>query len=135
MNLGPRLAGFLMCAGLSVGLTGCHTGAVQSREYLGLPKYPATLPNSVKILQMVPSGPHLRLGEITVGPSGNPSKEVIEQQLQQAAGALGANAVVIVFDQTKVLGTTVVGSPWWGGATVIPHTGHVIVGVAIRLIP
>lgn len=121
--------------GLAVLVSGCNTVSIQSKEYLGLPTYAPTVPDTVKILHEVPAVPHVRLGEITVEPQGNPKTQEIEQKIQTAAAAMGANAVVIVVDQTMVLGATVVGGPWWGGATVVPDTGRVIVGIAIRFGP
>jgi hypothetical protein len=34
-----------------------------------------------------------------------------------------------------LLGATVMGGPWWGGAWVTPNTERVVVGVAIHLTP
>ncbi len=73
---------------------------------------------------------NVRLGEITLQPNGNPSKADMEKKLRAAAAQMGANAVVIVADQTMVFGATVMG-PWWG-RTISPDVGRVIVGVAIR---
>jgi hypothetical protein len=110
--------------------TGCNTVYVQSKQYLGVPNYPATDPASIQILQTQPTAAHVRLGEITLQPQGNPTKPEMEQKLRQGASKMGANAVVIVADQTMVFGTTVMG-PWWG-RTVYPDVGRVVVGVAIR---
>jgi hypothetical protein len=110
--------------------TGCNTVYVQSKQYLGVPNYPPTDPASVQVLQTQPTAPHVRLGEITLQPQGNPTKAQMEAKLRLAASKMGANAVVIVADQTMVFGATVMG-PWWG-RTVSPDVGRVIVGVAIR---
>ena len=119
-------------AALALGLVamGCNTVSVQSTQYLGVPSYPATDPMTVQIVHQPPTAPNVRIGEITVEPQGNPSKEQIETKLQQAAAKLGANAVVIVADRTMVTGATVMG-PWWG-RSVTPDMGRVIIGVAIR---
>ena len=121
---------FLSAVLLLMVLTGCNTVYVQSKQYLGVPSYPPTDPASIQILQTQPTLAHVRLGEITLQPQGNPTKAEMEHKLQLAASKMGANAVVIVADQTMVFGATVMG-PWWG-RTVSPDVGRVIVGVAIR---
>jgi hypothetical protein len=121
------LAGAVLIATL---VCGCNTVSVSSKQYLGVASYPATDPTTIQILQTQPTMPHIRLGEITLQPQGNPTKADMEQKLRLAAAHMGANAVVIVADQTMVFGTTVMG-PWWG-RTISPDVGRVIVGVAIR---
>jgi hypothetical protein len=121
------LLGAVLLAGLS---TGCNTVYVSSKQYLGVPNYPPTDPASVQVLQTQPTAAHVRLGEVTLQPQGNPTKPQMEDKLKLAASKIGANAVVIVADQTMVFGATVMG-PWWG-RTVSPDVGRVIVGVAIR---
>ena len=113
--------------------TGCNTVYVQSKQYLGVPNFPPTDPASVQVLQTQPTASHVRLGEITLQPQGNPTKAQMEQKLRLAAAKMGASAVVIVADQTMVFGATVMG-PWWG-RTISPDVGRVIVGVAIRYTP
>lgn len=110
--------------------TGCNTVSVHSKQYLGVPSYPPTDPAAITILQTQPTTMNVRLGEITLEPNGNPTKAAMEQKLRTAAAQMGANAVVIVADQTMVFGATVMG-PWWG-RTISPDVGRVIIGVAIR---
>jgi hypothetical protein len=119
--------GAILLSGLA---TGCNTVYVQSKQYLGVPTYPPTDPASIQVLQTQPTAPHVRLGEITLQPQGNPTKAQLEEKLRLAASKMGASAVVIVADQTMVFGATVMG-PWWG-RTLSPDVGRVIVGVAIR---
>ena len=133
MNTLLRRCSLLAVGAALLAVTGCNTVSVQSKQYLGVPMYAATDPAAVQILHAQPSAPHVRLGEITVEPSGNPTVAEIEAKLQGAAAKMGANAVVIVLDQTMVMGAVVSG-PWWG-RTVSPETGRVIVGVAIRYTP
>jgi hypothetical protein len=123
----PALLGAVLLAGLT---SGCNTVYVSSKQYLGIANYPATDPASIQVLQTKPTAAHVRLGEITLQPQGNPTKAKMEEKLRLAASQMGANAVVIVADQTMVFGATVMG-PWWG-RTVSPDVGRVIVGVAIR---
>jgi hypothetical protein len=121
------LLGAILIAGLA---TGCNTVWVKSKQYLGVANYPPTDPASIQILQAQPTAANVKLGEITLQPQGNSAKATIEQKLRLAASKMGANAVVIVADQTMVFGTTVMG-PWWS-QTTSPDVGRVIVGVAIR---
>jgi hypothetical protein len=125
-----RLLFLLVMTALVLVATGCNTVSVQSTQYIGVASYPPTDPLSVQIVRQPPTAPNIRLGEITVEPQGNPTKEAIEAKLQKAAAAMGANAVVIVADRTMITGATVMG-PWWG-RSVTPDMGRVIVGVAIR---
>lgn len=129
-TLAPLAAG--ACAIL---LTGCNTVSIQSKQYLGLPQYPPTDPATVQILRQVPQVPNVKIGEISAEPQGNPTAQAIEQKLRTAGAAMGANAVVIVVDRTMVTGATVLGGPFWGGASIVPDTGRVIIGVAIRFTP
>ena len=117
-------------AALLLGTTGCNTVSASSKQYLGVPSYPPTQAASVEILRTPPMRPYIRLGEVTVSPSGNPTTQEIEAKMQKSAAAMGANAVVIVADQTMVMGAIVTG-PWWG-RSISPEMGRVIVGVAIR---
>ena len=125
-----RPPALLLLAAAAFFAAGCNTVSVQSTQYIGVPSYPATDPLSVLIMRQPPTTPNIRLGEITVEPQGNPTKEAIEAKLQNAAARMGANAVVIVADRTMVTGATVMG-PWWG-RSVTPDMGRVIIGVAIR---
>jgi hypothetical protein len=122
---------------ISAGLVaaGCNTVSIQSKQYLGLPQYPPTDPSTVQILRQAPTAPNVKLGEISAEPQGSPSVQEIQQKIQRVGAAMGANAVVIVVDRTMLLGATVIGGPFWGGASVVPDTGRVIIGVAIRFTP
>jgi len=111
-------------------LTGCNTISVNSTAYLGTPNFSPTDPASIEILQTAPTRPHLRLGEITAEPSGNPTKQKIEQKLQVAAAKMGANAVVIVSDRTQIMGGVVTGG--WYDRQITAVESRVITGVAIR---
>jgi len=109
---------------------GLQHGLRASTQYLGVPSYSPTDPLSIQIVRQPPTAPNVRLGEITVEPQGNPTQEAIEAKLQQSAGKMGANAVAIVADRTMVTGAKVMGP--WGGRSVTPDMGRVIIGVAIR---
>jgi hypothetical protein len=130
MNRATRQLGSLAAVALLFLATSCNTVSVSTRQDLGVPTYLATDPATVQILRTPPTAQHIRLGELTVQPEGNPTVRQIETKMQQAAAKIGANAVVIVADRTMVMGAIVTG-PWWG-RTLTPETGRVIVGVAIR---
>jgi len=132
MNSFHKLANIISAAIVVAVASGCNTVSVSSRQSIAAPTYPATDPASVEILQTPPTRPNVRLGEVTAQLQGNPTREVIRQKLQNAAAAMGANAVVIVSDREQVLGAYVTG-PWWG-RQVQTETARVIIGVAIRYI-
>ena len=73
----------------------------------------------------------MRLGEVRAEPSSESvGVPKIEQALRTAAAKMGADAIVIVSDQTQVTGAMVTG-PWYG-RTIQQTTGRVIIGVAIK---
>jgi len=111
-------------------LTGCNTVSVSSKQYLGMPNYAPTDPASIQILRSAPEVPVQRLGEIYAEPNGNPSVETIEGKMRDAAAKMGANAVVLVSDNTMRMGTLVVG-PWYD-RQISPEYQRVIIGVAVR---
>ena len=113
-------------------LTGCNSVSIRTREALGVPTF-STNPNpaGIPILTTPPTRPHVRLGDIQAEASSDSvSAAQITQSLQKAAAKLGAEAVVIAYDQNQVLGATVMG-PWWG-PSMHTYTGRVIIGVAIK---
>ncbi len=126
-----RFAVILLAASALLATTGCNTVSVNSFQYVGGPLYAATNPAQIQVLRVAPTRPHVRLGEVTATPfSDSVSVQKIELTLQQAAAKMGADAVVIVSDSTRVTGAYVTG-PWYG-RTVQQTTARVIVGVAIR---
>ena len=110
---------------------GCMS--VQTSQPLGTPIYKATDPSSISILRTPPERQNTRLGRITIEPTSSSTTRQIEEKFQQEAAKWGANAVVIVADQTELMGVVVSG-PWWG-EDVSPDLDRVIVGVAIRYNP
>ncbi len=113
-------------------LSGCSFVTVNSKPYLGVPVYPPTDPASVQILRGEPSRPHERLGEISLEPEGNPPTAEMEARLKEAGAQMGADAVVIVADTTRIMGGYVTG-PWWD-RQIYPVYGRVIIAVAIRYV-
>jgi hypothetical protein len=111
-------------------LTACSYVSVQSHAYLGMPKLTPTAPASIEILHAPPKRPCEKIGEITLEPQGNPTNTEIEKKLREEAAKMGADAVVIVSDTTRLMGQYASG-PWWDGQ-VYPEWGRFIVSVAIR---
>ena len=112
-------------------MTGCNTVSVSSTQAIGTPVYPPTDPAAVQILHAPPTRPHIRLGEVRAEPASTstPAPE-IATAIQKEAAKLGADAVVIVYDQTQIVGA-VVNGPWWG-RSVQGITGRVVIAVAIK---
>ncbi|MGD1146631.1 MAG: hypothetical protein ABR961_01615 [Thermoanaerobaculaceae bacterium] len=111
-------------------LGGCTTISVSSTRYLGVPQFGPTDPNGVEILRHPPRRPHEQLGEVVLEPSGSPSVADMEQAIRVEAAKMGADAVVLVADKTRRIGTIVDG-PWWA-RNAHPVYGRQIVAVAIR---
>ena len=125
-----RLFALLVAVVGSLVVGGCSTVSVSSTHYLGVPVFPATDAAQVEILRKEPKRPLERLGEIILEPSGNPELGRIEQALRAEAAKLGANAVVVVRDETRRVGAWIDGWRWVRTSHVI--YGRVIVAVAIR---
>lgn len=125
-----RRSSLLWLAASSFLFCGCSGISVNTQPYMGVPNYPAADPSSVQILPAEPTDRvHVRLGEIILDISGQPSRQELEQKLKTAAAKLGANAVFIVRDQTHIF--PVVYVDYWG-TTVSQDTRRAIIAVAIR---
>jgi len=121
---------FLAVAALLV-VTGCQSVSTTTTQSLGVPTYPPTNPTNVVILRVPPTRPHIRLGEVRAEPSSTSvSAAKIEEALQKAAAKLGANAAVVVYDQTQVTGAFVTG-PWYG-RSIQQVEGRIVIAVAIK---
>lgn len=73
----------------------------------------------------------MRLGEVRAEPSSESvSAAKIEEALRKAAAKLGADAAVVVYDQTQVTGAYVTG-PWYG-RSIQRIEGRVVLAVAIK---
>ncbi len=88
-------------------LSGCSFVTVNSKPVSGCA---GISPNgsraSVQILRGEPSRPHERLGEISLEPEGNPPMAEMEAKLKEAGAQMGADAVVIVADTTRIMAGT-----------------------------
>ena len=118
------LAGILLA-------TGCQSVTSTTTQDIGAPTFPKVDPTTVQILRTEPTRSHERLGEIRAETSSpNVAVSKIEEALRKDAAKLGANAVVIVHDNTEVTGAQVVGG--WLDRTVEETEGRVVIGIAIR---
>ena len=124
-----------LCLNLSVAalmlVAGCQTVAVTDTQEIGGPLFAPTDPATVEILRTQPTRPHVRLGEVRAEPSSEAvSAQKIEEALRKGAAKMGANAAVVVYDQTQVTGAYVTG-PWYG-RSIERVEGRVVIAVAIR---
>jgi len=110
---------------------GCAGVSVQSHPYLTSPRYPPTPPATVQILPAEPNQPKDRLGEIILSTSGNPSRDALENKLRKAAARLGADAVFIASDKTRIY--PVVYYDWCCAPWIYDQATRNIVAVAIKL--
>lgn len=115
---------------VSIAIAACSTVSVSSKRYLGVPTFAPSSPDHVELLRTRPGRPHEKLGEVVLEPSGSPSVTDMERAMKTEAAKLGADAVVLVQDATRRVGTIVEGR-WWD-RQAYPVYGRVIVGVAIR---
>ncbi len=120
---------FCLCL---LALPGCSSYSVRTIQYVGAPRPAATSPTRIEILRAEPARPHEKLGEVVVDATIDPppSIEKVEAALRRDAAKLGADAVVLVHDQTHPVGAYVSG-PWWSPMMVTVH-GRLIVAVAIK---
>jgi hypothetical protein len=113
-------------------LSGCATVDAQTTAYVGVPQYPATIPAEVQILRTEPTRPFVRLGEILVDASIEPAPPMaeIELKLQDEGAKLGADAVVVVYDQIATVGAYVSGPLWARDVNTIQ--GRKLKAIAIK---
>ena len=92
----------MLAGGTMLALCGCAGVSVQTHAYLGTPRYGPTPVPTVQILPAEPNRPKEALGEIILSMTGNPSRDVLETKLRDAAAKLGADAVFISSDKTRI---------------------------------
>jgi hypothetical protein len=111
--------------------TGCQTVSTSYTQEIGGPRFPPSDPAQVQILRTEPTRPHVRLGEVRAEPSSE-SVDVskIEAALKKEAAKLGADAAVVVYDKTQVVGAQVVGG--WLNRSVETIQGRVIIAIPIK---
>jgi hypothetical protein len=124
--------------GVALAAAACGRVSATSMQYVGVPQFPATNPTTVEILRAEPSRPPERLGEVSLTTTTSPAPAMsdVEGALRARAGALAADAVVVVYDRLQPIGAYAPGGTmWWDGGpdrTLYPITGRRLVGVAIK---
>ncbi|MGO8968495.1 MAG: hypothetical protein ACLQDQ_02895 [Myxococcaceae bacterium] len=118
-------------AALALALVGCGGISASTRRYPDAPSYAPTDASSVEILRSDPSIPFVKLGEVTLSLQSNPSQQEIASALAKQAAAMGATAVVLVYDGSARMGVMYSGSLW---APVDSSQANqpVLIAVAIR---
>ena len=112
-------------------LTGCQTVSTTNNQYIGVQQFPPTNPMQVQILRTEPTRPNIKLGEVRAEPSSeNVDAAKIEMAIQKAAAKMGADAAVVVYDKTQVVGAQVVGG--WLNREVDPVVGRIVIAIAIK---
>jgi hypothetical protein len=121
----------ILAAAALLVVTGCQTVSTSNTQYIGVQQFAPSDPMQVQILRTEPTRPHIKLGEVRAEPSSE-SVDVtkIETALKKAAAKMGADAAVVVYDKTQVVGAQVVGG--FLNRSVETITGRVIVAVAIK---
>jgi hypothetical protein len=94
-------AGALLVLAAMLG-AGCACVSENTHAYLGVPHFPPTVPQAVRIFPAEPNEPKDRLGEIILAMDSNPPRQKVEDKFKIAAARLGADGVFIVSDQTHI---------------------------------
>ena len=106
----------LWAVALACALSACAYVDATTTQYVGVPRFPPTEPNTVQVLAAEPMKVHDRLGEILLDISVDPPAAVaeVEQRLREEAAKMGGNAVFVVRDMVN------------------PSAGRKLIAVAIR---
>ena len=110
---------------------GCSSVYTTHTQEIGGPEFPPSDPALVAILRKEPTRPHVRLGEVKAEPSSEDvDARKIEEAIRKEAAKLGADAAVVVYDHTQIMGEIVSGP--WVGRTITPMEERVVIAVAIK---
>ncbi len=122
-----------LLAAWALALAGCGGISASTRMYPDAPSYAPTDPSSVEILRSDPSVPFVRLGEVTLSMQGSPSQQAIASALAKQAAAMGATAVVLVYDGSASMGVMYSGALWAPAPPAPTQASQpVLIAVAIR---
>ncbi|WP_130906637.1 MULTISPECIES: hypothetical protein [unclassified Pseudomonas] len=126
----PLLFAALIVSALA--LNACATVDAQTTAYVGVEHPAPTLPSEVQILRTEPTRPSVRLGEILIDASIDPAPPItqVEQKLREEGAKLGADAVVVVYDQIQPVAAYVTGPLWSRDIDTIQ--GRKLKGIAIK---
>lgn len=113
-------------------LASCATVDAQTTAYVGVEHPAPTLANEVQIMRVAPTRPFVRLGEILIDASVDPAPPItqVEEKLREQAATLGADAVVVVYDQIQPVAAYVSGPLWSRDINTIQ--GRKLKGIAIK---
>jgi hypothetical protein len=117
--------------------TGCTTTTAD--KSIGTPPISPTDPAQVAILHSEPPRPNTQLGRVTleIPAYAVPSVPKLEARLREGAARLGADAVVLIYDQTRSLGATA-SDDYWGDwldpaeLNVNSTQTRLVLGIAIK---
>jgi hypothetical protein len=125
-----RISGLALLAAL--GLTACTSLSSRSIPYVGAPRPDPSAAAAIAILHAEPTRPFDKLGEVVIESSLSPAPPIdkIEARLRNEGAKLGAEALVLVHDQTQPVGAVAMG-PWWS-PSISPIQGRLIVAIAIK---
>lgn len=130
-STGRLFAGLSLVFASTLLLTGCQTVSTSHAQNIGVPRYAPTDPALVQILRTPPTRAHVRVGEVRAEPnSQNVDVARIEAVLRKEAAKLGADAAVVVYAHTQLVGAQVVGG--WFNRSVELTQGRIVVAVAIK---
>ena len=108
----PLLTAALIASVLA--LAACATVDAQTTAYVGVEHPAPTLASEVQIMRVAPIRPFVRIGEILIDASVDPAPPItqVEEKLREQAATLGADAVVVVYDQIQPVAAYVSGPLW-----------------------
>ena len=126
----PLLVAALMTSVLM--LSACASVDAQTTAYVGVEHPAPTLASEVQILRTAPTRPSVRLGEILIDARVDPAPPItqVEQKLREEASKLGADAVVVVYDQIQPVAAYVSGPLW--SRDIETLLGRKLKGIAIE---
>ena len=124
-----RLVAFIASV---LALSACASVDAQTTAYVGVEHPAPTLPSAVRILRTEPTRPNVRLGEILIDATVDPAPPItqVEQKLREEGAKLGADAVVVVYDQIQPVAAYVTGPLWSRNIDTIQ--GRKLKGIAIK---
>ena len=130
-----RLPRALLTAALMasvLALAACATVDAQTTAYVGVEHPAPTLASEVQIMRVPPARPFVRIGEILIDASVDPAPPItqVEEKLREQAATLGADAVVVVYDQIQPVAAYVSGPLWNRDINTIQ--GRKLKGIAIK---
>ena len=128
------LAGLLWVTFGVLGMAGWAWTEVTSDLLPGAPVYPPSAPATIEIFrQIVPQRPYDSLGRIRVEPDSTIPREEVDRLLRGEAAKMGADAVLVETEGTRVVGVTYQQEGGFANLDAPQEvTAPLIIGAAIR---